>query len=249
MDTQSTPSTPSTAAPAPTAPTTGHDRRWSRRARRGIPAATAVALLALGAAACGSDGGDGGGSNSTGTAPAAATTSAGTPATTAPQTPAPTTEPGAPATTAPAAPPSSAGAAAASSRCLATELGLSLGRGDPGAGNVYYPLTLTNKSSHTCVLNGYPGVSLIKRDGGTIGKPADRTGVKFGAVSLAPGKSAEADLHTINKGLKGNGCWSAPDLLKVYPPGSKDSMTLRTSAPVVCGDTFDVGPLHVGSPQ
>jgi hypothetical protein len=54
----------------------------------------------------------------------------------------------------------------------------------------------------------------------------------------------EADLHTLNAGVKGGGCWPKPTFLKVYPPGSTDAMTLATAGPVVCGDTFDVAALH-----
>lgn len=119
-----------------------------------------------------------------------------------------------------------------------------LGAGNPGAGNVYYPLRFTDTSSHACVLDGYPGVSLIRGDGSLIGRPADRTGSRAKAVRLAPGQTVEADLHTLNQGIKEGPCWRKPTFLKVYPPGSKQAMTLATSTPVVCGDTFEVGSVH-----
>ncbi|NUS17166.1 MAG: DUF4232 domain-containing protein, partial [Streptomyces sp.] len=133
---------------------------------------------------------------------------------------------------------------AAGARCTVTDLKMTLGRGDPGAGNIYYPLDFTNTTSHSCTLNGFPGVSLLRGDGSVIGKPADRQPVKAAAVRIAPGQTVEADLHTLNQGVRDGGCWRAPTLIMVYPPGSTDSMTLATSNPVVCGDTFDVGPVH-----
>jgi hypothetical protein len=119
-----------------------------------------------------------------------------------------------------------------------------LGRGDPGAGNIYYPLEFTNTSRYACVLDGYPGVSLRRGDGSVIGRPADRTGARGAAVRLDPGETVEADLHTLNRGLRDGGCWRTPTLIMVYPPGSTDAMTLATGDPVVCGDTFEVGAVH-----
>jgi hypothetical protein len=119
-----------------------------------------------------------------------------------------------------------------------------LGNGDPGAGNIYYPLRFTNTGHRTCTLDGFPGVSLIRGDGSLIGKPADRRGGPGGAVRLAPGSTVQADLHTLNQGVKDGGCWRKPAFLKVYPPGSTDAMTLATADPVVCGGTFDVDAVH-----
>ncbi|MGW5349587.1 DUF4232 domain-containing protein [Streptomyces sp. NPDC004031] len=129
-------------------------------------------------------------------------------------------------------------------RCTVTDLKMTLGRGDPGAGNIYYPLDFTNTTGHACVLNGFPGVSLLRGDGSVIGKPATRQTVKAAAVRIAPGQTVEADLHTLNQGVRDGGCWRTPTLIMVYPPGSTQSMTLATKNPVVCGDTFDVGPVH-----
>lgn len=53
---------------------------------------------------------------------------------------------------------------------------MSLRQGDAGAGQIHYRLTLVNKSSDSCTLTGFPGVSLIRRDGSVIGAPADREG-------------------------------------------------------------------------
>jgi hypothetical protein len=119
-----------------------------------------------------------------------------------------------------------------------------LGRADHGAGQIYYPLTFTNTSGHACTLDGYPGVSLLRGDGSVIGRPAARTGGTPGAVRLAPGHSVEADLHTLNQGIRDGGCWHPPTFVKVYPPGSTAAMTLAVADPVVCGDTFDTGPVH-----
>jgi Protein of unknown function (DUF4232) len=202
--------------------------------RRGAPlAAAAVTLLALAAAGCG----DGGMSNTASQSPAPAGSTA--PAATS----APSATSGPPQSASSAAPPA-ASPRAASDRCTVTDLRMRLGTGDPGAGQIYYPLRFTNTSGHACVLDGFPGVSLLRGDGSTIGKPAGREGAKGATVSLAAGATVQADLHTLNRGVKGDSCWRAPTLLKAYPPGSKDSMTLSTSSPLVCGGTFEVGAVH-----
>lgn len=119
-----------------------------------------------------------------------------------------------------------------------------LGRGDPGAGNIYFPLEFTNTTRKPCVLGGFPGVSLIRGDGSVIGKPANRQGTAAKALRIPAGRTVQADLHTLNKGIKGNSCWTEPTYLKVYPPGSTESMTLATHSPIVCGGTFDVSAVH-----
>lgn len=213
--------------------------------RRSAPiAAAAVTLLALAATGCGN--GDGGMASTASQSSAPSATGAGSaPATTG------SAQGGAPAGTGPAAsgapqsaPNGGAVARAAGNRCTVTELRMRLGAASPGAGQVYYPLRFTNTSGRTCELNGFPGVSLLRGDGSVIGKPASREGAAGGAVKLAPGATVEADLHTVDKGITGGGCWRTPTLLKAYPPGSRDAMTLATKAPVICGDTFDVGTVH-----
>jgi len=218
--------------------------------RRTAPLLAAGALLALAAAGCG----DGTGPNTASGVAAAASPSSPS----SPVQPAPSSAPSSVPSSGPAdgkapagAPPTtgSGGGAAAqarttASRCTVTGLRMRLGRADHGAGQAYFPLLFTNTSGHSCVLRGFPGVSLLRGDGSTIGTPAGREGPTGAAVRLAPGATVEADLHTLNQGIRGGGCWRAPTLLKAYPPGSKDAMTLTTSQPVVCGGTFEVGAVH-----
>ncbi|MFC4031115.1 DUF4232 domain-containing protein [Streptomyces polygonati] len=223
------------------------------RRRRAVPlAAAAVTVLALTAVGCGT-GGTGTTSSGTPSGPVTTTTAVSPPADpapsatsqppsgTAPATTAPTTAPAPPRATATSA---TRGAQPASTRCTVTDLRMRLGRGDPGAGNTYYPLDFTNTGKTACTLAGFPGVSLIRRDGSAIGKPAARRGPAGPAVRIAAGQTVEADLHTLNKGIQGDSCWGKPTYLMVYPPGSTESMTLATSSPLVCGDTFDVSAVH-----
>lgn len=202
-----------------------------------------AASIALAAAGCGS-------SNSTSSEPAGASSSMASGAT--PEAPGASAAPTADSSSAsaadpapsgpsePAAPSADAGAggASASQRCAAETLTMSLAPADAGAGQVYYRLTFTNTSKAACTLTGYPGVSLIRRDGSAVGVPATHEGTAGTRTAIGPGGTAEVTLHTTNEGVSDSPCWSRPDYLKVYPPGSTRALTLRTAQPLVCGDRF-----------
>ncbi|KIZ16714.1 DUF4232 domain-containing protein [Streptomyces natalensis] len=148
---------------------------------------------------------------------------------------------------APGAAQSHTSATTASDRCTADNMSLHLGRLDIGAGNIHIPLVFTNKGKTACSLRGFPGVSLIQRDGSTVGKPATRSGGAGGSVRLQPGQSAHAVLHTVNEGVSDTPCWSKSQLVFVYPPGSKNSMTTGSGGLRVCGGQFDVTSVQPGS--
>ncbi|NEC69862.1 DUF4232 domain-containing protein [Streptomyces sp. SID9727] len=189
--------------------------------------------FALVAAGCNDDG-----SGSDGAASPAAHAGTTGPAGTSPQPSDPASSAPATAPSSPAAPSESEAGASGPGRCTAEGLGMSVKRGDGGAGQVYYELTFVNKSGRSCALNGFPGVSLIQRDGAVIGAPAKRDGTSHGATVLAPGRTAHVVLHTLNQGIADGGCWKQGDYLRVYPPGSKEALTLRDPQIRVCGDRF-----------
>ncbi|MEV6563719.1 DUF4232 domain-containing protein [Streptomyces kronopolitis] len=142
---------------------------------------------------------------------------------------------------------SQSSAMAASDRCTAAAMSLRLGHADIGAGNIRYPLIFTNKSKKACTLRGFPGVSLINRDGSAVGKPATRAAGAGGVVRLQPGQSAHAVLHTVNEGVSDTPCWAKSQIVYVYPPGSKESMTTGSDGLRVCGGRFDVTAVEPGS--
>ncbi|TSB22504.1 DUF4232 domain-containing protein [Streptomyces benahoarensis] len=138
-------------------------------------------------------------------------------------------------------------ALAASDRCTSAQMSLSLGAPDAGAGNFRYPLTFTNKGKKACTLRGYPGVSLISRDGTRIGRPATREGGAGGVVRLAPGASAHALVHTVNDGVSDTPCWKRGAYVYVYAPGSKESMTTGSGNLRVCGGEFTITAVEPGT--
>ncbi|WNI33657.1 DUF4232 domain-containing protein [Streptomyces sp. ITFR-6] len=204
-------------------------RAGTRRPR--LLAPVAAASIALVTAGCG------GTAASAGQPAGSGSATASTPTARQPADPA-----SSPAARQPAAPSSSPSAAAAgapeAARCTTKGLAMRLGTGDAGAGQIRYRLTFTNKSGHPCALQGFPGVSMIRRDGSVIGVPAEREGAPGKQTVIGAGGTAAVTLHTLNQGIKGSGCWRKPDYLRVYPPGSKEALTLRTSGLRVCGDRF-----------
>lgn len=211
-----------------------HPRRHSRRARPGSLGALTVTALAMLAACGGNDAASpSGGETSTAvTTPAPTATADADAGTTA--SPGPTG--GSPSATSPTGAP----------HCARGHLRLSLGRLSPAAGNVYAPLVFTNTGPTPCALRGFPGVSLIDGSGHRIGRPARREGPMRPSVELAPGASAYAALHTVNKGVSDHPCRQPADRVQAYPPGS--TWALRTDARSfrVCGDVFEVSAVRPG---
>lgn len=231
-----------------------------RRSRRWRLCALLVGALSV-VTACGADTGDGSSSAPDGGEPAASSVTRSAahtertappvthPVSSRPESSRPGSHPATHATSAASATMASSGAASRSGArrvCSTEQLRLSLGRKDVGAGNVYMPLVLTNKSTGTCTLTGFPGVSLLDSAGTAIGDPATRRGASRSTVSLPPGASASAMLHTLNEGTSDTPCRSAPARIRAYPPDSFTSMTVPARSFRVCGGVFEVESVHSG---
>lgn len=221
----------------PHRPRGGRKARRARTVRRRLLVPVAIASVTLVAAGCGGTSDSASPSGAAASVPAASAPGAESPS--AGSSTSPAADAGTPDEPADQEHADSTPAAASGvRRCTADGLTMRLGRGDAGAGQIHYLLTFVNKSTTACALRGFPGVSLIKRDGSAIGVPAEREGATQGQTVIGPGRTAAVTLHTLNQGINGSGCWSRPDYLRVYPPGSKDALTLRTSLLHVCGDRF-----------
>jgi hypothetical protein len=127
--------------------------------------------------------------------------------------------------------------------CAASQLTASLGSGDAGAGNLYRYLVLTNHSGTACHVAGYPGLSMLDANGKQIGQPATRQPMTYAAVVLKPGASASDTIHTANQ--QGT-CLAASVRLKLYPPGSRQSLTFPGTV-TDCDDLFEITPFTAGS--
>jgi hypothetical protein len=121
-------------------------------------------------------------------------------------------------------------ASAAVHRCLRSELtgwlGIPAGQ---TAGSTYYELQISNISSRTCTLYGYPGVSAAR---GTtqLGSPADRNPEHPSRLlTLAPGSTVHAILRITDVGALPGCKIASADLLRVYAPNDFGSMTVPLS--------------------
>lgn len=170
---------------------------------RAVRAAVAVAALCMVAAGCSAPGSS-----------VAAPGSSSSPTPTVVVGPSPTTAPGGPVQ--PDQPPGGV------PRCVTADLKGTLGPGDAGAGSVFRPLLLTNASSRTCELVGFPGVSYVTGDDGhQVGPAAEMDGPRGPQVNLAPGKAASAELRLVNVDNFDAAACRPVEVrgLRVYPPG------------------------------
>jgi hypothetical protein len=96
-------------------------------------------------------------------------------------------------------------------------------RGDPGAGNVYYTVAVTNLSPNACALRGYPGVSAVDLAGRQLGDAADRTAqTPVRTVTLGSGRTARFILRLNQVGVfPPQSCRPVTAAgLRVYLPGA-----------------------------
>jgi hypothetical protein len=114
-------------------------------------------------------------------------------------------------------------------RCKNSQLTVSLGTPDRGAGQIYTQILFVNKGTTTCTLAGHPGVSYVAGDDGhQVGASATRTGTTITTVSLAPGATASALLHETNYANFDQSVCKPVTVrgLRVYPPGSTAAVFL-----------------------
>lgn len=119
--------------------------------------------------------------------------------------------------------------------CKASTLALSFGGSDAGMNQQEQVLRFTNTGKRSCVIVGFPGVSYVTGDNGQqVGAPAVRTG-KIGAqVTLTPGATASAVIHSVNVGVfDANACRPTPVRgYRIYAPDDRAAMFIALPAGV-----------------
>ncbi|MDX3071002.1 DUF4232 domain-containing protein [Streptomyces sp. MI02-7b] len=238
-----------------------------RRARRvGVPVLLGAALATAILTGCGKGGGSGNVSapqtlpgsaspasgDATDSAPAD-TSSAAAPGTTTSTATGPTGTTGTTGTTATANGGSggTGATAAGTGRCHTADLRASIGPNDPGAGQENFPVVLTNRSSRTCTVYGFPGLAFVNGAGQQVTVDPERnTGLPKQRVTLAPGASAWSPMSFSNPDITGV-TTVVPAAVLVTPPdertslrvpwnGGKVSNTGKASVP-------RLGPLQAGT--
>lgn len=155
------------------------------------------------------------------TAPPSSQAGATSPATTpASASPTPTTTPGGP------------------QPCATAALKAATGSGEGAAGSSYYAIDLTNNSSTSCTLYGYPGVSFVTGVGGSqIGPAATRNNAATPAlITLAAGQTAHATLQVVDaRNYPASLCKVVQaHWLRIYPPGQYSPLYVSFAA-LACG--------------
>lgn len=186
--------------------------------------ASAAAVLGL-LTACGSSGGSG--TASTQTLPGTAAPATGGHSTDSASASASASVSGsAPGKATVTAPPAkSAPVGTTGGRCHTSELRATVGRNDPGAGQENFPVVLTNASSRTCTVRGYPGAAFVDASGRQLGPDPKRSSGTPTTVTLAPGRSAWAGLTFSNPEVSGAHT-ATPAALLVTPPDERDHLTV-----------------------
>ncbi|NIH86112.1 DUF4232 domain-containing protein [Amycolatopsis granulosa] len=211
-------------------------RATSPRIGLGVTTAALVAVLA----GCGTTG-----TNDAQPQPAPPTTS----------DPTSSSSPSASAPTATTQPDTAASTKTGEALCKSSELKLSLGHGDAGAGTVYRPLIFTNVSNHPCVIQGFPGVSYVAgEDGHQVGPAAVRQGDKGGPFTLNNGDSGYAEVGFVNV-QNYDTVTCQPQMvrgLRVYPPQETASVfvplqTTGCASDKIPGDQLTVKTIQKGS--
>ncbi|GAA0920901.1 DUF4232 domain-containing protein [Streptomyces thermoalcalitolerans] len=139
-------------------------------------------------------------------------------------------------------------ATATSTRCRTFELKASVGRRDPGAGQVNFPVVLTNVSDRACTVRGYPGAAFVDAADRQLGPDPQRSPGTPATVTLRPGHSAWAGLTFSSPEVSGART-AVPAALIVTPPDEHDHLTVEwTAGPVPVGGNASSVFLTVLSP-
>ncbi|WP_210480529.1 DUF4232 domain-containing protein [Naasia sp. SYSU D00948] len=168
----------------------------------------------------------------------------------------PTTSPTSPPTSAPPSTPTpSPTETGPADQCPDDALQITVGEGDPGAGNIGYDITFTNTGSAPCTLRGFPGVSVVGDGNGTqLGQPADRTDARVEDVRIAPGGTAVAPLQAVDIGSDGGPLGdecptTTGDGWRIYPPHSFRAFFVESPGIAACTGSrpwLTVGPVRAG---
>jgi hypothetical protein len=134
-------------------------------------------------------------------------------------------------------------------RCHTTALTASPGSGQGAAGHLFLVVKLTNISSSTCHLFGFPGMGLLDASRNQLATTVVRNGGQLpqatpATVSLSAGAVASFTLSYSDVPTGSATCPEA-SFANVTPPDEQDPVLLTTKlAP--CGGVIDVSPVVAG---
>lgn len=130
-------------------------------------------------------------------------------------------------------------------RCHTSELSASLTAGEPGAGQRYATLSLTNTSTRTCTVFGYGGLQPL--DGAKKQLPVTLTrdtGRLPMLIRLAPGASVGRTIHWGAVPTGSQPC-PTPAYASIIPPDETSPLVIGWALGPVCGGRMDGWPYGV----
>ncbi len=208
-----------------------------------------IRILVAAAALAGVAGCAGGGNTIAGTAQPATGTAAAPVTSSSPATSTPTTSPtgGSPSVVPPpqSAPSSTSSGAARPTRCHTSDLSASLAAGEPGAGQRYATLSLTNTSHRTCTVFGYGGLQPLDSAKKQLPITLIRdTGRQPKQIQLAPRTSVGRTIHwTVVP--SGSAPCPTPAYASIIPPDETTALVIGWTLGPVCRNTMDGWPYGV----
>jgi hypothetical protein len=130
------------------------------------------------------------------------------------------------------------------SRCHTSELTASLTAGEPGAGQRYATLSLTNTSARACTVFGYGGLQPLDAARKQLPITLTRdTGRPVTLIRLAPGASVGRTIHW--GAVPGAQPCPTPAYASIIPPDETSPLVIGWSLGPVCGGTMDGWPYGV----
>jgi hypothetical protein len=139
-------------------------------------------------------------------------------------------------------------------RCHTQDLAVSLGRGGVGLGNAEVPVSLRNRSGHSCFVFGYAGFGLEDAQHRVQPSRVHWGGTYFGAdtgarrVVLRPGARAETllawGLNAAPDEPQRGPCEPQTAWLEVTPPDERTHLLVRFKAVVCSHGRLDSPALH-----
>lgn len=149
--------------------------------------------------------------------------------------------------------PAPAGTADTAGRaCPTSQLKITAGNFDSGAGSTNFQIDFQNTGTTSCTLIGFPGVSFTTAKGAQLGNAADRVEAAKGAVTLRPNGHAVSDARAVNgqSGYSEQECGlTSAEALRIFPPNQKDQVVVPWQRDECVGPTIHnlrVGPVHTG---
>ena len=131
------------------------------------------------------------------------------------------------------------------SRCHTSELSASLSSGEPGAGQRYATLSLTNTSARTCTVFGYGGLQPLDAAKKQLPITLTRdTGRPVTPIRLAPGTSVGRTIHWSAVPPGAQPC-PTPAYASIIPPDETSPLVIGWSLGPICGDKMDGWPYGV----